>query len=181
MQAVTILEPKTFALTIRRLCHELIEDRGTLGDTALIGLQPRGVLLARRLRHELMGITGAESLVYGELDTTFHRDDFGRRAVLPIPSPTALDFNVEGRRVVLVDDVLYTGRSIRAGLDALLAFGRPRTVELLVLVDRRFERELPIQPDHVGLSVDSIAGQHVKVEWEETDGNDRVLLKQGER
>lgn len=181
MQAVTILESKAFDLTIRRLCHELIEDRGSLGDTALVGLQPRGVLLARRLRKELMGITGAERLVYGELDTTFHRDDFGRRSAPAIPSPTELDFNVEGRHVVLVDDVLYTGRTIRAGLDALLAFGRPRTVELLVLVDRRFERELPIQPDHVGLHVDSIAGQHVKVEWAEVDGRDRVLLKQTER
>ncbi|HMN06285.1 MAG TPA: bifunctional pyr operon transcriptional regulator/uracil phosphoribosyltransferase PyrR [Flavobacteriales bacterium] len=177
MQALTILESEAFDLTIRRLCHQLIEDHGHLGDTALIGLQPRGVFFARRLRKELPKITGEKAILYGELDTTFHRDDFRRRAVPAIPAATDLDFSVEGRRVVLIDDVLYTGRSIRAGLDALLAFGRPRSVELMVLVDRRFSRELPIQPDYVGRHVDSIDGHHVTVEWQESDGVDRVLLR----
>lgn len=177
MQALTILETQAFDLTLRRLCHQLIEDHGHLDGTALIGLQPRGVLFARRLRRELATITGDGNILYGELDTTFHRDDFRRRAVPAIPSATDLDFSVEGRRVVLIDDVLYTGRSIRAGLDALLAFGRPCSVELMVLVDRRFSRELPIQPDYVGRHVDSIDGQHVTVEWKETDGVDRILLK----
>lgn len=177
MQALTILESEAFELTVRRLCHQLIEDHGHLGDTALIGLQPRGVLFARRLRKELLQITNEKEVLYGELDTTFHRDDFRHRSVPAIPAATELDFSVEGRRVVLIDDVLFTGRSIRAGLDALLAFGRPRSVELMVLVDRRFSRELPIQPDFVGRHVDSIDGQHVDVEWKETDGVDRILLK----
>lgn len=181
MQALTILESTAFELTLRRLCLQLIEDHGHLGDTALIGLQPRGVFFARRLRDQLLQITGETSITYGELDITFHRDDFRQRSVTAIPGTTALDFSVDNRRVVLIDDVLYTGRSIRAGLDALLAFGRPRSVELMVLIDRRFSRELPIQPDFTGLPVDSIDGQHVVVEWKESDGTDRVSLKQVQR
>ncbi|MEO8587873.1 MAG: bifunctional pyr operon transcriptional regulator/uracil phosphoribosyltransferase PyrR [Flavobacteriales bacterium] len=176
MQPVTILGSKAFGLTVGRLCHQLIEDHGDLVGTALIGLQPRGVLLARRLRTELQRILGKENLEYGELDITFHRDDFRLRATPPTPSATQLDFTLDDRRVVLVDDVLFTGRTIRAGLDALLAFGRPASVQLLVLVDRRFSRELPIQPDYVGKWVDSIGDQRVTVEWKETDGHDRVML-----
>ncbi|MBK7287919.1 MAG: bifunctional pyr operon transcriptional regulator/uracil phosphoribosyltransferase PyrR [Flavobacteriales bacterium] len=180
MQALTILESTAFDLTVQRLCHQLIEDRGHLGDTALIGLQPRGVFFARRLRNELLRITGEKEITYGELDITFHRDDFRERAVTAIPGTTELDFSLDGRRVVLIDDVLYTGRTIRAGLDAMLAFGRPRSVELMVFIDRRFSRELPIQPDFTGRWVDSIDGQHVTVEWKESDGVDRVSLNQVE-
>ena len=181
MQAHTILASTAFELTVQRLCHQLIEDHGHLGATALIGLQPRGVYFARRLRKELIRITGDDHINYGELDITFYRDDFRQRPVTAMPSPTALDFSLDGRRVVLIDDVLYTGRSIRAGLDAMLSFGRPRSVQLMVFIDRRFSRELPIQPDFVGRSVDSINGQHVVVEWEECDGADRVLLKNAAR
>ena len=181
MQALTILESTAFDLTVQRLCHQLIEDRGHLGETALIGLQPRGVFFARRLRNELLRITGEKEITYGELDITFHRDDFRQRSVTAIPGTTEMDFSLDGRRVVLIDDVLYTGRSIRAGLDAMLAFGRPRSVELMVFIDRRFSRELPIQPDFVGRSVDGIDGQHVTVEWEENDGVDRVSLNQVQR
>ncbi|MBK8497327.1 MAG: bifunctional pyr operon transcriptional regulator/uracil phosphoribosyltransferase PyrR [Flavobacteriales bacterium] len=176
MKPVTLLASKAFGLTVIRLCHQLIEDHGDLEGVALIGLQPRGVLLARRLRAELKKTIGNELLAYGELDITFHRDDFRRRAAPPTPSTTALDFDLDGRKVVLVDDVLFTGRTIRAGLDALLSFGRPASVQLLVLIDRRFSRELPIQPDYVGRWVDSIGDQRVTVEWKEVDGNDRVLL-----
>ncbi len=176
MQPVTLLGPQAFGLTINRLCHQLIEDHGDLRNVALIGLQPRGVHVARRLRTELARILGAGHLAYGELDITFHRDDFRHRAVTAAPSATDITFSLDDRHVVLVDDVLYTGRSIRAGLDALLSFGRPAGVQLLVLVDRRFSRELPIQPDYVGKWVDSIAGQRVAVEWKETEGQDRILL-----
>jgi pyrimidine operon attenuation protein/uracil phosphoribosyltransferase len=176
MQALTILEGKAFGLTLQRLCHQLIEDHGDLASTALIGLQPRGVLFARRMAKELERVTGNKDLQYGELDITFHRDDFRQRAVTALPSATQLDFSLDERRVVLIDDVLFTGRSIRAGLDAMLSFGRPATVQLMVLVDRRFSRELPIQPDYVGKWVDSIDGQRVAVEWKESDGKDRVLL-----
>jgi pyrimidine operon attenuation protein/uracil phosphoribosyltransferase len=178
MQPVTLLGPQAFGLTIDRLCHQLIEDHGDLRNVALIGLQPRGVFVARRLRTRLARIVGGEHLAYGELDITFHRDDFRHRAVTAAPSATDIAFSLDGRHVVLVDDVLYTGRSIRAGLDALLSFGRPAGVQLLVLVDRRFSRELPIQPDYVGKWVDSIAGQRVAVEWKEADGQDRILLTQ---
>jgi pyrimidine operon attenuation protein / uracil phosphoribosyltransferase len=176
MQPVTLLSSKAFGLTVERLCQQLIEDHGDLVGLALIGMQPRGILLARRLRQELQRIQGGERLQYGELDITFHRDDFRHRSTPPAPSMTQLDFSLDDRKVVLVDDVLYTGRTIRAGLDALLAFGRPASVQLLVLIDRRFSRELPIQPDYVGRKVDSIADQRVTVEWNETDGQDRVLL-----
>ena len=181
MKPVTLLASKAFGLTVQRLCHQLIEDHGDLEGVALIGLQPRGVLLARRLRIELKKIIGKELLAYGELDITFHRDDFRHRATPPTPSTTALDFDLDERKVVLVDDVLFTGRTIRAGLDALLSFGRPASVQLLVLVDRRFSRELPIQPDYVGKWVDSIGDQRVTVEWKESDGQDRVLLHTANR
>jgi pyrimidine operon attenuation protein / uracil phosphoribosyltransferase len=176
MHPVTILTNKAFGLTVGRLCHQLIEDHGDLKGVALVGLQPRGILLARRLRAELRRILGEEKLQYGELDITFHRDDFRHRATPPAPSITQLDFSLDERTVVLVDDVLFTGRTIRAGLDAMLAFGRPASVQLLVLIDRRFSRELPIQPDYVGKWVDSIADQRVTVEWKEADGQDRVML-----
>ncbi len=176
MQPVTILGSKAFGLTVERLCHQLIEDHADLDGVALIGLQPRGINLARRLRKDLRRILGKEMLQYGELDITFHRDDFRHRATPPSPSATQLDFSLDDRRVILVDDVLFTGRTIRSGLDAMLAFGRPASVQLMVLVDRRFSRELPIQPDYVGKKVDSIDGQHVIVEWKEIEGQDRVLM-----
>ena len=141
MQPLSILGSKAFGLTLTRLCYQLIEDHGDMRGTVLLGLQPRGVLLARRLKKELGRILGHDTFLYGELDTTFHRDDFRRRPTPLAPTSTLLDLDLEGRPVVLVDDVLYTGRSIRAGLDALLAFGRPSHVQLLVLVDRRFQRE----------------------------------------
>ena len=179
MRTSVILGSRAFALTLTRLCYQLIEDHGDLKGTVLIGLQPRGVLLARRLKVALGRILGHDDFLYGELDITFHRDDFRRRDMPLAPSSTLLDLTLDGRRVVLIDDVLYTGRSIRAGLDALLAFGRPEQVQLLTLIDRRFQRELPIQPDYVGRWVDSLDGQRVSVEWKETDGADQVVLETG--
>ncbi|MBL7963173.1 MAG: bifunctional pyr operon transcriptional regulator/uracil phosphoribosyltransferase PyrR [Flavobacteriales bacterium] len=180
MRSVTLLGSKALGLTIDRLCFQLIEDHGDLSGSALVALQPRGVLLGRRLRDELTRILPGTRIPYGELDITFHRDDFRQRSVTAPSAPTDLQFSLDERRVVLIDDVLYTGRSIRAGLDALLQYGRPASVQLLVLIDRRFSRELPIQPDYIGRQVDSFDGQRVAVEWGTTRKDDRVLLMTSE-
>ncbi|MEY3424932.1 MAG: hypothetical protein RL679_290, partial [Bacteroidota bacterium] len=124
---------------------------------------------------QLEKILGKE-VVCGNLDITFYRDDFRRREKPLIPSATNIDFVIENKNVVLVDDVLFTGRTIRAGLDALLAFGRPNKVELLTLIDRRFNRDLPIQADYIGESVDSLSSEKVSVEWKEIEGEDKVVL-----
>jgi len=162
------------ALTIRRLAHQLLEEPGLLAQTVLVGIQPRGVYLSDRLVAELRSQPDAPGFEYGQLDITFYRDDL--RQQLHVPAQTRMQGTIEGRRVILVDDVLYTGRTIRAAMDALLAFGRPAKVELLVLIDRRYSRELPVQPDYTGRSIDSIVSQKVKVLWKERDGEDGVIL-----
>jgi pyrimidine operon attenuation protein/uracil phosphoribosyltransferase len=180
MQPVTLLTSKALGLTIERLCHQLIEDHGDLGGVALVGLQPRGIHLARRLRKELARILGGEHLEYGELDITFHRDDFRHRATPPSPSITQLDFSLDERKVVLVDDVLYTGRTIRAALDALTDLGRPARIQLAVLVDRG-HRELPIRADFVGKNVPTATSEDVAVRLSEVDGgDDSVVIIRGE-
>ena len=140
----------------------------------IIGIQPRGVFVSKRFVAELKRLLPGKSVSYGILDITFYRDDI--RKSLHVPNETDIPFSIENKRVILVDDVLYTGRTIRAALDALLDFGRPSKVELCVLVDRRFSRELPIQPDYVGKSIDSIISQKVKVFWQERDGREEVVL-----
>ena len=142
----------------------------------LIGLQPRGSFLAKELHKRLTAILAPARVDIGLLDTTFHRDDFRKHKGPIIPSATVMDIVVEDRNIIFVDDVLYTGRTIRAGMDALLDFGRPGSVELLVLVDRRYSRQLPIEPTYRGLSVDTRANQKVKVNWKDTEGEDSVLL-----
>jgi pyrimidine operon attenuation protein/uracil phosphoribosyltransferase len=169
-----LLQDEKFEITILRLCHQLIEVHGDFDDSVIIGLQPRGVLLAKRIQAVLQKILKNKKVHCGELDTTFFRDDFRRKEL--IPSKTNVDFIIADKNVVLVDDVLFTGRTIRAGLDAMLAFGRPADVELLVLVDRRFSRHVPIQAKYAGITIDSIEQQNVKVEWKEIDGKDKVTL-----
>jgi pyrimidine operon attenuation protein / uracil phosphoribosyltransferase len=169
-----ILEKDKFDITIKRLCHQLIEVHNDFKDSVIIGLQPRGIFLAQRIHSELSQILKKQKILYGELDITFYRDDFRRKEL--IPNRTSIDFIIEDKNVVMIDDVLFTGRTIRAGLDAVLAFGRPKDVELLVLVDRRFSRNVPIQAKYVGITIDSIATQNVKVEWKETDGRDKITL-----
>jgi pyrimidine operon attenuation protein/uracil phosphoribosyltransferase len=141
----------------------------------LVGLQPRGIHVLDRIRKELESILN-HPIVCGNLDITFYRDDFRRREKPLIPSITNIDFSIENKSVVLMDDVLYTGRTIRSGLDALLSFGRPSKVELLALIDRRFKRDLPIQADYIGKSVDTLRSERVLVEWEEMEGEDKVIL-----
>lgn len=176
MNAKPILDKKKFAITIDRLCYELIEVHSNFSNTALIGLQPRGIYLARRLHKRIAEILKSDSILYGELDIAFYRDDFRRNNTPILPNELKMDFSVEGKNIVLVDDVLYTGRTIRAALDALTDFGRPTKVELLVLIDRRHSRHLPIQPDYVGMVVDTRANDKVKVEWKEIHKEDFVHI-----
>lgn len=175
MEKQVILNPTQFELTIKRLCHQLIENHDTFQHTVLIGLQPRGIHVLHRLKAHLELILG-HSVTCGALDTTFYRDDFRRREKPLIPSVTNIDFMIEQKRVVLIDDVLFTGRTIRSGMDALLAYGRPEQVELLTFVDRRFKRQLPIQADYVGKTIDTLSSERVNVEWKEIEGTDQVVL-----
>lgn len=171
-----ILEERRFALTIDRLCHQLIEQYDDFSETCLVGIQPRGVLLAQRIRDRLVDILQVSSIRMGKLDITFYRDDFRKRDKPLKASVTEMNFLVENQNVVLVDDVLYTGRTVNAALTALNHYGRPREVDLLVLVDRRFNRHLPIQPDFIGITVDAVDQAYVRVEWKNLDGADQVLL-----
>jgi len=156
-----ILTPQQLAVTIKRLAHQVLENHQDFGNIAFIGMQPRGIYVSDRLVEEIRKETGSSNILYGKLDITFYRDDVRRE--LHVATKTDMPFSIEGRQVVLIDDVLYTGRTIRAALDALLDFGRPGKVELCILVDRKFNRQLPIQPDYVGKSIDTITSQRVKV------------------
>ena len=123
-----------------------------------------------------MQLLFGSNFLFSNLDITFHRDDFRRRETPLLPSITNIDFSIENKRIILIDDVLFTGRTIRAGLDALLTFGRPSQVQLLALIDRRFSRDLPIQADYIGKTVDTLASERVAVEWKESEGQDQILL-----
>lgn len=175
MEKQVILNDQQVQLTMNRLAYQLIENHPDLSSTIFIGLQPRGIHVLTRLKSILESIVD-KPITCGNLDITFYRDDFRRREKPLIPSATNIDFSIEGKQVVLIDDVLYTGRTIRSGLDALLAFGRPKSVELLVLVDRRFQRDLPIQADYVGQAVDTLNHERVSVEWKEIEGKDTIIL-----
>jgi pyrimidine operon attenuation protein/uracil phosphoribosyltransferase len=168
-----ILDKDRFNLVLLRLCYELIENHDAFEQTVLVGLQPRGVLLARRIRTLLERLL-QKQITYGELDITFYRDDFKTKSLLP--NSTFMDFIIEGKKVVLVDDVLFTGRSIRSGLDALQQFGRAEKVELLTLVDRRWSREIPVSPDYVGITVDAVFNEKVSLVWADADGPAEVHL-----
>lgn len=176
MQPRVILDTPQFALTIDRLCYQLIENHSDFSETVLIGVQPRGTFLSNRIYLRLQALQPGLKLDYGKLDITFYRDDFRRREKPLAASETELNFSIEGKKVVLVDDVLYTGRTIRAAMDALLDFGRPQQVELLTLIDRRFTRHLPIEANYVGKKIDSIASEIVRVEWKDQDGADKVWI-----
>ena len=158
-----ILEGARFDLTIERLCRELIENYGDFTDTCLVGIQQNGIPLSERIAGRLKKRLPKVELVTGKLDVTFYRDDFRRRDKAIKGSETVMEFLVENRKVVLIDDVLYTGRTIHAAMAALQDFGRPAQVELLALIDRRFNRHLPIQADYIGMSVDSLDEAYVKV------------------
>jgi pyrimidine operon attenuation protein/uracil phosphoribosyltransferase len=171
----TLLNNDQLDITLQRLAHQLVENHLSFENTAIIGIQPRGIYLSDRIAGLVKNITGNSHINYGKLDITFYRDDVQNRDIL-VPSDTDMPFSIEGKNVILIDDVLHTGRTIRSAMDALIDYGRPRKVELLVLIDRRFSRELPVQPDYVGHTVDTILTQKVKVYWKEKDDKDEVVL-----
>ena len=171
-----LLTSREVNIILNRLACQLIEKHLDFSDTVLIGLQPRGRFLAERIKQLLEQEYSVNDIKLGFLDITFFRDDF-RRSDKPLEANrTEIDFLVENKKVVFIDDVLYTGRSIRAALTAIQSFGRPSEIELLVLIDRRFSRHLPIQPDYRGRQVDAINDEKVKVSWVENDGEDSVFL-----
>lgn len=168
-----ILNEQQIALTIKRLAYQVLENNIDLLNTVIIGLQPRGLFLSDKIVEEFKK-TVKGNVEYGILDITFYRDDIRRE--IKVPNKTNIDFSIENKKVILIDDVLYTGRTIRAALDALLAFGRPAKVELCVLIDRRFSRQLPIQPDYTGKVIDALISQKVKVMWKEKDASTEVII-----
>ncbi len=164
-----VLDSFLLDITITRLCEQLIENHDTFEQSVLLGMQPNGVLLAERIRKKLMEQMG-KNVPIGYLDATFYRDDFRRRETPLKANMTYVPFLIENKKVILIDDVLFTGRSVRAAMDAMVAFGRPQDVELLVLVNRTHSRELPIEPHYVGRRVNTISSQTVLVEWQEQEG-----------
>lgn len=175
MQKKLILDSDLLDITLSRLCQQLIENHQNFEQTVIIGLQPRGVLLADIIHQKLEKIL-KKDIPLGLLDATFHRDDFRRREIPVKANETRIPFVIEGKKVVLVDDVLFTGRTVRAAMDAMIAFGRPAKVELLVLIDRKYNRDLPIAPDYVGKAVSTLASQKVLVELEEKGNNNKIWL-----
>src|SRR5690606_2026957 len=176
MSQRVLLNSKEINIILHRLACQLIENHPGFVNTVIIGIQPRGVFLANRIVEILEKDYGMKNIPSGQLDITFYRDDF-RRSDKPLEAnKTKIDFIVEDKKEVCIDDVLYTGRSIRAALTAIQSFGRPRGVELLTFIDRRFSRHLPIQPDYRGRQVDAINEEQVKVHWKEIQGEDAVYL-----
>lgn len=176
MSQKVLLNSKEVNIILHRLACQLIENHDNFEQTVLVGLQPRGKFLADRLAKLLRQEYKIKNIQLGYLDITFFRDDF-RRGEKPLEANTTeINFIVEDKNVVFIDDVLYTGRSIRSALTAIQSFGRPKNIELLTFIDRRFSRHLPIQPTYKGRQVDAIDEQRVKVNWIENEGEDVVYL-----
>ena len=166
-----ILSNPLLDITLNRLCQQLIENHGDFSNSVILGLQPRGIYLAERIAKKLREETNID-IKLGHLDATFFRDDFRRRDSPLKPNETKVPFVIENKKVILIDDVLATGRMVRAAIDAMQAFGRPEKVELLCLINRRYERDLPIQPDYTGMRVNTLDTQRVLVEWKEQGNED---------
>ena len=162
-------------ICLERLAYQLLENHNDFSETVLIGLQPRGKFLSQNIVNVLENKYSLQKLDYGYLDITFFRDDFRTKTDILIPNETNFKLNVNNKKVVFMDDVLYTGRTIRAALTAIESFGRPKSIELLILVNRRYCRELPIQADYKGFNVDVYEDQKVCVNWSEN--NNYVYLE----
>jgi len=176
MELKVLLDEKKINVILNRLCCQLIERHGDFSNTVLVGLQPRGTFLLDQLA-DLLENYGIKSLKTAKLDTTFFRDDF-RRSELPLnANSTEMDIKIEDKDIVFVDDVLFTGRSIRSALTAIDSYGRPKSIELLVLIDRRFSRHLPIQPDYLGAQIDALQGDKVKVIWSKDVSKNIIYLE----
>ena len=172
-----IMDADRMSRTLTRIAHEILERNRGIDNVALVGIRTRGVVIAKRLAQALHQITG-EPIATGALDITLYRDDLMRHAVGPQPlvRRTEIPFSIDNQKILLVDDVLYTGRTIRAALDALIDFGRPKEIQLIVLVDRG-HRELPIKADYVGKNVPTSLKESVHVRLTETDGTDEVAVE----
>lgn len=178
MSHKVLLNATEIDIILHRLACQLIENHTDFKETVLVGIQPRGIYLAERITSLLRDAYKVQNIKLGYLDITFYRDDFRRSEKTLEANKTKIDFIVENKKVVFIDDVLYTGRSINAALTAIQSFGRPLEVELLCLIDRRFSRHLPIQPDYRGRQVDAINEEKVLVNWKENDGKDAVYVVQ---
>jgi pyrimidine operon attenuation protein/uracil phosphoribosyltransferase len=176
MKPMQLIDSVQCDLILERMALQLIEQFSHFQDMALIGIKPRGHFFSERIKQKLESLAGQTLHNYGTLDVTFHRDDFRRRDELLKPQTTEIPFLLENKHVILADDVLYTGRTIRAALDALLDYGRPASVSLIVLIDRRLSRHLPIEANIVGKTIDSINSQRVTVNWKQIHGIDEVIL-----
>ena len=166
MRKKLIFNSQQLEITLDRLCQQLIENHGTFDQSVIIGLQPRGIFLATAIQQKIKKLF-KKNIPLGFLDVTFHRDDFRRREIPVKASQTKIDFVIEGKKVILIDDVLFTGRTVRSAMDAMMSFGRPEKVELLVLIDRLRTRDLPISADYVGKAVNTLATQKILVELKE--------------
>ncbi len=175
-RAKTLLKNEQFRLTLDRLCYEIIENYPSAREKCIIGIQERGVLLADRIAERLAKLEKGSNMKVGKLDITFYRDDYRLRTVPIKASETDIEFSIEGKDVILIDDVLFSGRTIHAAMAALQDLGRPSRIELLVMVDRRFNRHLPIQANYTGLVVDAYDEAYVKVEYHNIEEEDRILL-----
>jgi len=171
-----LLNQDDIAITIERLCQQLIENHDNFDNTIIVGVQPRGTLLSNRIINRLKVQLKGVKIQSGNVDISFYRDDLRRRDEPIVPEVMDMNLTVEGKDVVLIDDVLFTGRSIRSAIDALMTFGRPKSVELLTLINRRFSRHLPIQPNYVGRTIDAMQSEKVIVEWKEINGKDRIVM-----
>ncbi|MFN8545693.1 MAG: bifunctional pyr operon transcriptional regulator/uracil phosphoribosyltransferase PyrR [Candidatus Binatia bacterium] len=171
-----VMDARAIQRALVRIAHEILERNKGTGDLALVGIRSRGIHLAQRIRQTIQEIEGGTPVPYGVVDITLYRDDLDRGVQNPEVRGTDIPFDVEGRRVLLVDDVLFTGRTIRAAMDALMDFGRPQSIQLAVLVDRG-HRELPIRADYVGKNLPTARGERVHVRLGEADGVDEVVIE----
>jgi pyrimidine operon attenuation protein / uracil phosphoribosyltransferase len=176
MSKKLILNESTFNITLTRIAHQIIENHYPFTNTVMIGVQAKGVYFATQLHNTISQILGTTTIHLGALDATFYRDDFRKTNAHLVPHTTTIDFEIENKNVLLIDDVLFTGRTIRAAMDALLDYGRPHKIELVTMVDRRYQRDLPIEANYVGITIDSTPQQNVAVTWASNGEKNEIYL-----